>query len=210
MTLAALALLTTFWLLIARRVRGAVAGYSAQSFALGGLAIAVSVSSGLVNLLLLGLVIVAIKGLLIPLVLRRQIRSTVYDRRETRYHVGFPTAMLVGAALSVLGFAVAAQLHLTGEALRGPVLGLAVAIVLLGLFTSVARRDAVMELAGLLAAENGLLMVGLVVAPGLGLLVELALFLDVLVGVLVMGFLIARMQETVASTDTSELRRLRG
>jgi hydrogenase-4 component E len=73
-----------------------------------------------------------------------------------------------------------------------------------------ARRDAVLQLAGLLVAENGVILVGLVVASGLGLLIEFAVFLDVLVGVAVMGFLIARMHETVSSTDTSELSRLRG
>jgi hydrogenase-4 membrane subunit HyfE len=52
--------------------------------------------------------------------------------------------------------------------------------------------------------------VGLVISPGLGLLIELSLFLDVLIGVAVMSFLITRIHETVASTDTSELRRLRG
>jgi hydrogenase-4 membrane subunit HyfE len=47
-------------------------------------------------------------------------------------------------------------------------------------------------------------------SAGLGLLVDFALLMDVLVGAVVMGFLIARMNATIMSTDTSELTRLRG
>jgi len=84
------------------------------------------------------------------------------------------------------------------------------AVILLGLFSTVARRDAVMQLTGLLVTENGLLLLGLVMGAGLPLLIDFALFLDVLVGAVVMGFLIRRMHATVATTDTSELTRLRG
>jgi hydrogenase-4 component E len=90
------------------------------------------------------------------------------------------------------------------------VLGVAVAVILIGFFITVARQDAVMQLTGLLVAENGLLLLGLVMSAGLGLLVDFALLMDVLVGAVVMGFLIARMNATIMSTDTSELTRLRG
>jgi hydrogenase-4 membrane subunit HyfE len=208
--LAASILIVTLWLLVARRVGAAIGGYALQSVLLGALALVLFAISGLSHLLLLGLLTVAIKGLTIPLILRRQLRGSVYEQRETSYYLGFPTALLVGMALAGVGFAAAARFPLLGSLLGRPVLGIGIATALLGFFTTTARRDAVMQVAGLLAAENGLLVVGLVISPGLDLLVEFALFLDVLIGALVMGFLIVRMHQTLASTDTSELRRLRG
>ncbi len=208
--LSTLILIATFWLLIARQVRAAVNGYAAQSILLGGLAIALFAGSHLAHLLALGILTIAIKGAIIPAVIKLQVRGRSHRRRETAYYVGFPTALLIGAGLSLIGFIAASRLPIHTDQLSEPVLGLAIAVILVGLFTTMARRDAVLQLAGLLAAENGLLLVGLVVSPGLGLLIEFALFLDVLIGAVVMGFLIARMHETVATTDTSELSRLRG
>jgi hydrogenase-4 component E len=207
--LSTLILLASFWLLIARRVRAAVNGYAVQSILLGGLAFTLFAGSGGAHLLALGILAILIKGLLIPAVIERQ-AGPAYGRRELQYQVGFPTALLLGAGFTLVGFIAAGRLPFHPELLSEPVLGMAIAVTLLGLFTTMARRDAVLQLTGLLAAENGLLLVGLVVSPGLGLLIELSLFLDVLVGVAVMSFLIARIHETVATTDTSELSRLRG
>ena len=208
--LATLILIATFWLLIARRVRAAINGYAAQSILLGGLAIAVFAGTRIPHLLMLGILTIGIKGFAIPAVIKFQVRATSYGRREIQYYIGFPTALLAGAGLTLIGLVAAARIPFVVDHLPEPVLGLALAVILLGLFTTMARRDAVLQLTGLLAAENGLLLVGLVVSPGLGLLIEFALFLDLLIGVVVMGFLIARMHETVSSTDTSELSRLRG
>jgi hydrogenase-4 component E len=209
-SLAGVVLLITFWLLIARRVRGAINGYAFQSIVLAAIAGATYVQSFRLHLLLLAISSLVIKGFVIPLVLRRQIRATVYDKRETHYYVGFPTALLIGMLLAIVGFVAANQLAIAKDLLGQPVSGVAIAVVLIGFFIAVARSDAVMQLTGLLVAENGLLLLGLVLSAGLGLLIDFALLLDVLVGAVVMGFLIARMNSTIMSTDTGELTRLRG
>jgi len=209
-TLAGLVLLITYWLLIARRIRGAINGYAFQSVVIGVIVLATYAQSLRLHLLVLALSTFLIKGILIPIVLRRQVRATVYDKRETHYYVGFPTALLIGMGLSIAGFVAANRLDVVKDLVGQPVLGVAVAVVLIGFFITVARQDAVMQLTGLLVAENGLLLLGLVMSAGLGLLVDFALLMDVLVGAVVMGFLIARMNATIMSTDTSELTRLRG
>jgi len=209
-TLAGLVLLITYWLLIARRIRGAINGYAFQSVVIGVIVLATYAQSLRLHLLVLALSTFLIKGILIPIVLRRQVRATVYDKRETHYYVGFPTALLIGMGLSIAGFVAANRLDIVKDLVGQPVLGVAVAVVLIGFFITVARQDAVMQLTGLLVAENGLLLLGLVMSAGLGLLVDFALLMDVLVGAVVMGFLIARMNATIMSTDTGELTRLRG
>lgn len=208
--LAALILLTTFWLLIARGVAAVVIGYAFQSIVLGALFVAVFVSSGLWHLLVLAASAIVIKGVVIPVVLRRQVREAVYGSREASYYIGFPTALLVGAILAITGFVAASRLPVQQLQLSQGVLGVSLAVAILGFFSTLARREAPMQLVGLLVMENGLLLLGVVIGAGLPLLVDFALFLDVLVGAVVMGFLIARMHETAESTDTSELTRLRG
>lgn len=208
--LAALFLLLTFELIVARRLAAAVNAYQAQSWILGAIACALFSATRLADLLVFGLLILALKGLVVPLLLRRRTAFATAAGREVAYVVGFPTALLIGAGLCLTAFVAASRLPLPGHLLPTGVLGIGIAVLLLGLFTTTARRDGVLQTTGLLAAENGLLLVGLVLEPGLSLLIEFALVLDVLIAALVMAFLLARMHEAVSTTDTSELTRLRG
>ncbi len=208
--LAALILLVSFQFIVTRRLGAAVFAYALQSWLLGGVAIALFADSGLIELLLFGLLIIIVKGVIIPQFLGYRTKSVLAGRRETSYYVRFPTALLLGAGLTLVGFLVATRIPFAPQLLPESVLGIAMAVFLLGLFTTTARRDAILQVVGLFAAENGLLLVGLVVAPSLSLLIEFAIVLDILIAVLVVGFLVARMHQEVASTDTSELTRLRG
>jgi hydrogenase-4 component E len=208
--LSALLLLVTYWFIVTRRLSSAVSAYSVQSWLLGLVALALYVDTRLIGLLLFGLLIVSVKGILIPRLLRNRVAFALVAGRETSYYVRFPTALLIGAGLSLVGLLAATRLAFQPQLLPQSVLGISLAVFLLGLFTTIARRDAILQVTGLLAAENGLLLLSLVVAPGLSLLIEVAIVLDVLIAVLVMGFLVARMRDAVAGTDTSELTRLRG
>lgn len=208
--LATLILLVSFQFIVTRSLDAAVSAYAVQSWLLGGVAIGLFAESHLIELLLFGVLIIVMKGVIIPRVLRRRTSFAVLDRREASYYVRFPTALLLGAGLTLLGFLSATRLPYPPQFLPSSVLGIAIAVFLLGLFTTTARRDAIMQVTGLFAAENGLLLVGLVVAPRLSLLIEFAIVLDILIAVLVVGFLVARMHQEGAGTDTSELTRLRG
>ena len=72
--------------------------------------------------------------------------------------------------------------------------------LLLGAFTLVTRREAVPQLIGILAMENGAFLAGVAIAPGLPLIAELAASFDVLVIVLVMGILTQAIHEQIGTT----------
>ena len=58
--------------------------------------------------------------------------------------------------------------------------------------------------------ENGLFLAAISLTYGMPLMVELGIFFDVLVAVMVLGILVYRIGETFDSMDVSRLRRLRG
>jgi hydrogenase-4 component E len=62
----------------------------------------------------------------------------------------------------------------------------------------------------LLSLENGLFLAAISLTYGMPLIVELGIFFDLLVAVMVLGILIYRIQETFDSMDVSKLSRLRG
>lgn len=89
-------------------------------------------------------------------------------------------------------------------------LAAAVAMMLIGLTMIMTRRQAVLQIVGLITMENGLYLVGLSVTQGLPLIIELGVVLDVMVAVVVLVILTYRLKRSFMSTDTSVLKKLKG
>jgi hydrogenase-4 component E len=86
----------------------------------------------------------------------------------------------------------------------------AMALFLIGFFLMMNRRKAISQVVALLTAENGLFLAAIALTYGMPLIVEIGIFFDVLVGLMILGILSYRIAETFESMDTSKLRRLRG
>jgi len=72
------------------------------------------------------------------------------------------------------------------------------ALILVSLFIVVSRRQVIAQIVGFLMLENGVALLALLGAYGVPLVVELGVFLDVLLGVLVMQALVPGVEETPA------------
>jgi hydrogenase-4 component E len=79
----------------------------------------------------------------------------------------------------------------------------------LGIFTVVARREAVPQLLGLLALENGVFFAGVAIVPDLPVIAELAAAVDVPVVALVVGLLTRQIRQVVGMTAVGLLASLR-
>ena len=74
----------------------------------------------------------------------------------------------------------------------------------------VMRKRAIMQMCGLITMENGIYLLGLFVTEGLPLIVELGVFLDVLIAVVVLVILTSRMSLSFMTTDTTVMKKLKG
>jgi hydrogenase-4 component E len=129
--------------------------------------------------------------------------------REVDPMVNIPTSLLISGGLAVLAYYVTEPLIAHGEAITRNALALSLAVVLIGFFIMISRRKAMTQVIGLLIMENGLFMAAISLTYGMPLIVELGIFFDVLVAVLIMGVFAFRINNTFDSLDTSFLRRLR-
>ncbi|HEX7627473.1 MAG TPA: hypothetical protein VF354_00945, partial [Candidatus Methanoperedens sp.] len=89
-------------------------------------------------------------------------------------------------------------------------LSASMSLVSIGLFIMISRKKALMQMLGILIMENGLFLGAISLTNGMPLLVELGIFFDVLIGVLIMGILIFRINKTFESIDTDLLKTLIG
>lgn len=90
------------------------------------------------------------------------------------------------------------------------VLATSIVMIMTGLVLIVMRSRAIMQMVGLITMENGIYLLGLLMTEGLPLVIELGIFLDVLIAVVVLVILTSRMRLSFMTTDTNVMRKLKG
>ncbi len=160
------------------------------------------------RLLLLAVVIFLVKGLVLPKMLTRTLRTAdVYHEVEPL--VGFTASVVLEVTLLAVSFWMASRLPLPRPAPSPLALPLAMSTILTGLFLIVSRRKALTQVLGYLVLENGVYVFGLVLAPEAPFLVEMGILLDVFVAVFVMGIAIFHIRREFDHIDVDQLTSLR-
>jgi hydrogenase-4 component E len=194
----AIALLgTTIWLLVV------------QAILLTAVAGDIALATGSVSALIVASVTLMVKGVLLPKVLFRVLRG-VRIRREVELVIPTKAALLVAVAAILIAYHATDSLPLAGVVPSRHALPVAVALVLVGLGLMIGRRKALSQVAGLVIMENGVYLAALVTMAGLPLVVELGIAFDVLVGVVLLGVIAYRINETFDTINTDRLGSLRG
>jgi len=152
--------------------------------------------------------IVLIKGVFFPAILLRTMRD-IQVRREVTPLVGYTPSLLIGIACLFISIAVAARLPLPVAVSSSLALPVALSTILTGFFVIITRRQAISQVIGYLAAENGIYAFGASLAQEGSVLVEMAILLDVLVAVFIMGIAIHHIKEEFDSIDMDRLSSLK-
>jgi hydrogenase-4 component E len=121
-----------------------------------------------------------------------------------------PTSLLLCLGLTVVGYRVSLGLAAASQGVPHQVVGVALSMVLIGLFLMVTRRKAITQILALLTVENAVFLVAVGATVGMPLVVELGISFDVILAVLVLGVLVHRIVDRFESMDTSRLSNLRG
>ncbi len=206
----ALFLLTALGVVATRQVLASLQLFILQSLLLTVSAVLLGIGLGSIHLIAVAAITIATKTLLIPWLLRRTVSAEVYRTREIERVLNIPSSLLISAALIVVAYIVATPLLSAVELPFAQInLPLGIAAMLLGTFTIVVRREAVPQLLGLLAVENGVFFAGVAIVPDLPVIAELAAAVDVPVVALVIGMLTRRIYARLGTTSVGELASLR-
>ena len=82
-------------------------------------------------------------------------------------------------------------------------------LIFVGLFVVITRKKALTQIVGFLVLENGIALLAVLGTYGIPLIIELGVFLDVLMGFLVMQVFVYQIQDTFESIDVDQLSELR-
>ncbi len=201
---AVLLLLTCFAIVAQRRLSACVDLFALQSLFLAATAALVAFLTGIHHIYIAAVLTVIIKAIVLPRILRKVIERLNVSR-ELVMNVNIPAGLLICGALVMVAFFISQPIIPLGFLLTRDSLAIALAIVLIGFFTMIARRKAITQMIGFLVMENGLFLGAIAAAYGMPLIVELGVFFDVLVAGLILGIYTHRLQDAFDSVDTSAL-----
>lgn len=206
----ALFLLTALGVVATRQVLASLQLFILQSLLLTVSAVLLGIAQGSIHLFAVAAITIATKTLLIPWLLRRTVSAEVYGTREIERVLNVPSSLLIAAVLIVLAYVVANPLlGIVALPFVQVNLPLGIAAMFLGAFTIAVRREAVPQLLGLLAVENGVFFAGVAIVPNLPVIAELAAAVDVPVVALVIGMLTRRIHARLGTTAVGRLASLR-
>ena len=203
-------LLNAFAMVATRQVRGCLRFFIWQSICLVASAALIGGITGSVELFIVAAINLLTKPIIIPLLLRRSVPQDIQTRREIVQVLTIPSALLSALVIAVFSY-FAGRTLLSAAAPIVPMANVPIGIagLLLGAFTIAVRREAVPQLFGLMAMENGAFYAGMAFAPDLPLIAEVAAAFDALIIVLLVSILTRAIHERVGTTEVSSLTTLK-
>jgi hydrogenase-4 component E len=160
------------------------------------------------ELYIVAVVVIVLKGLIIPRYLNR-LHQRVGSERESQPYVNIATSLIVVGLLVILAYVITRPVVMVSRLPTRGGIPLAVGLIFVGLFVIVSRRKALTQIVGFLVLENGIALLAALCTYGIPLIVELGVFLDVLMGFLVMQVLVYQIRDTFETIDVEQLNQLK-
>lgn len=198
-----------FVLILRSSLGGQAQMFALQSALLAILAVVVALYAQSVELFAVAVALAIIKAGIIPYVLNRAVKRIGMQPNVSPY-LGAVATLIISGALILVAYYVMMPIVASTPLPTASAIPLAFAGILVGLFVTVIRRRALTQILGFLMLENSIFLLALLTAYGVPFIVELGVFLDVLVAVLIMEVFIYRIKENFDSLDVGQMGELKG
>lgn len=191
-----------------RGVAAYISAFMWQSVVLGALTAAVGYFGHDPQLYVVAVLLFGIKAVAIPKLLRR-VSQRFTAGRESAPYVNTATSLVVSGLLVLLAYAAARPLEAVADAPTRAGMPLAMGLLFISLFIIISRKLAITQVIGFLMLENAIALLAVLATYGVPLIVELGVFLDALMGFLVMQIFLYDIHDTFSTTDVDVLERLK-
>lgn len=208
-SLSVMMLISSFFVVANRRLSHIVPIISFQALLLSLISATVAYATRIEHIYVVALLTFLVKSLLVPVVLLYVLKKiVVLDKVEAICTA--KVTILSCLLLVIVAFYVTEPIIKTAKVLTQNSLPVSISLILIGLFIMITRKKALMQVIGLITMENGLYLTAISTTYGMPLIVELGIFFDLLVGVIIMGILSYRINQAFDSINTDKLQKLKG
>lgn len=206
----AILLIATFGIVARRGFMDWLNAYRHQSIVLSGVTAIIGYVTGIWEIYIAAGMTLVIKSIVIPKVLTYVTRKLEIEFKiETNPYVSIRASVIISALLVALSYFLTQQIPFKSDQIVNTYLPVSMAQFFIGLFVLVNRRTVLSQVVGLLIIENGLFLFTIALTHGVSLLIEVGIFVDILVGIVISSILLFRISRTFDSLDVGKLENLR-
>lgn len=202
-------LVATFLMVTAKRTPALIRNFRYQSFFLFLATLVIALEERQISLYVVAGLVFALKVIGIPYFLQYTMKK-INVRENLGLIVNTQVSLLLALGFVYISWIFSQQLISTYLGTMAILPAVAFFILLIGMFLMIFRLTAMAQIIGLLVMENGLFLLASAVLGGMPFFVEIAIFFDVFVSVVIMGFFVYRINKLFTHIDVNRLSRLRG
>jgi hydrogenase-4 component E len=196
-------------MLIAKRTPALIRGFRYQSLCLFLVTFMVALGQSEPDLYIVAFFLFALKVIFIPQLLYRTSKK-IKANEDLGLFINPQLSLLWALGFTYLSWKFSLNLISPGSEIKAIMLTIAFFTVLAGIFLMISRMTALAQIVGLLVMENGIFLLASSITGGMPFFVEIAIFFDVFVSVLIMGFFVYRINKFFTHIDVNKLSRLKG
>ena len=200
---------STYLMVIAKRMPALIRSFCFQSFFLFLATFLIARQEHQLDLYIVAGLLLIFKVLIIPYLLNRIIKR-IKVSQDLGLFINAQMSLFCVLLFTYLAWVFSAQVIAPDSQEQTRILAIAFLVVLVGLFLMISRMTALAQIVGLLVMENGLFLLASMVSGGMPFFVEIAIFFDVFVSVVIMGFFVYKINKLFTHIDVNKLTHLRG
>ena len=202
-------LVATFLLVVAKRITALIRSFRIQAIFLSLYALYMGLSQQHLEMLIVCGLIFVLKAIVIPFVLLRIIRR-INVEEDLGLLVNLQLSLIIALGFTYLSYLFAHNALALTNPVESATLAVSITAVCLGFFIMVSRMKALAQIIGLLVMENGIFLAASAIAGGMPFFVEIALFFDIFVFVIIIEVFVYRVNRLFTHIDTSKMKSLKG
>jgi hydrogenase-4 component E len=201
-------LTSTYLMVIAKRVPALIRSFRYQSFFLFLITLVAGFAEKHIDFYFVAFLILVLKVFLIPGFLSLIAKRINVDENLGLF-VNAQLSLVVALMLTYCSWIFSRSLGF-GQYHKLIAITVAFSVIFIGAFLMISRMKAFSQVTGLLVMENGIFLFASSVSGGMPFFVEIAIFLDVFVSVVIMGLFVYRINKLFTHIDVTKLSRLKG
>jgi hydrogenase-4 component E len=202
-------LISTYFMIIAKRIPALISAFRYQSFFLFLITLIIALGENQSDLYIVCGLLFILKVSFIPNLLYRIVNKLKVGQ-DLGLIVNSQVSLLFALGLTYLAWIFSVHFFSFISLSMVKISTVVFFIFLSGLFLMIFRMTALAQIIGLLVMENGLFLFASTVSGGMPFFVEIAIFFDVFVSVVIMGFFVYRMNKLFTHIDVNKLSHLKG
>ncbi len=202
-------LIANFLMVAAKRISALINGFCLQALLLFLATLILAIRSKNIELYIVAFLLFLLKVVLVPYFLLRIVKRIKVEENLGLF-VNSALSLFLVLIFTYMAYLFASTFMPVGESVNGISCVISLSVMMTGVFMMISRIKALTQIIGLLVIENGLFVFAAAVSGGMPFIVEIAIFFDVFVCVIILGIFVYRINRLFTHIDVNKLRNLKG